>query len=219
MKLIWLTLLVFGLLAGAGVGAQSDADARARADAEQISKKFEAYRAEASNLSPAEVHEEIRRLQAILRLKNQGRFSWASMLDEESIKVGGFLGALKDMRKRLNVDAAYYFGLHEVAICARMLEAKVDSSSCSDALDSFTVASADGAIGGREEGTFAIGQMYERGLGVSRSNYVAADWYIKASRQATLNGNRSGALQAIESALRVVPEHPVALRVRADLFK
>lgn len=64
-----------------------------------------------------------------------------------------------------------------------------------------------------------VGEMYEKGIGVRKSKYVAADWYIKAAKQKNQNQQREGALNSMEKALDLVPDHPGALTLRGDLTK
>jgi len=82
-------------------------------------------------------------------------------------------------------------------------------------LESFKIASESGIA----QASFDIGTMYEKGWGVTKSNYLSAEWFIKAANKHISDGEREGALVSIEAALNVVPDHPAALRLKAQLLK
>lgn len=89
------------------------------------------------------------------------------------------------------------------------------SYSCwKDTQDAYRIASA----AGNYEATYRIGQIIERGQGTTASEFVAADWYVKAGEQSMKAANREGALIATEAALRAVPDHPAGLRLKKALM-
>ena len=68
----------------------------------------------------------------------------------------------------------------------------------------------------RINGRITINSLY---LPILKKPLVAADWFLKAARQALKNENRALTLRAIESTLRVFPNNPEALRLKDNLFK
>ena len=64
-----------------------------------------------------------------------------------------------------------------------------------------------------------LGEMHRDEIGTRPSRYLAADWFIQSSRQRATNGDREGAIRALEEALSLVPEHPAGVELRAILLK
>jgi TPR repeat protein len=216
----YLIVLVGILFASVSTSVQADEQSKARG--QEFLRKIEAYRSEAASRSASEIFDEIRRVREIQRLRiDSGESMWVVGLNEEGAKSAGYAKALKEKREKLEIDASYYHGLHNLPGCGILQSAsegkysKIVEECYKESLDSFLIAS----DGGAEAATLVIGLMYEKGWGVGASNYIAADWYIKAARQASLVKNRNLALRSIENALRVFPNNSVALKLREELFK
>lgn len=64
-----------------------------------------------------------------------------------------------------------------------------------------------------------LGEMYRDGIGTKASHYLASDWFIRSSQQRSSNGDREGAIRALEEALRLVPDHPSGADLRKQLLK
>ena len=64
-----------------------------------------------------------------------------------------------------------------------------------------------------------LGEMYRDGIGARPSRYLAADWFVKSAKQRNANGDREGAIRALEEAFNVVPEYPAAIELRASMLK
>ncbi|MDP3650484.1 MAG: hypothetical protein Q8R67_02260 [Rhodoferax sp.] len=64
-----------------------------------------------------------------------------------------------------------------------------------------------------------LGEMHRDGIGTRLSRYLSADWFVKSAAQREKNGDRDGAIRAMEDALNVVPDHPTANELRTRLLK
>jgi hypothetical protein len=64
-----------------------------------------------------------------------------------------------------------------------------------------------------------LGEMHRDGIGARPSRYLAADWFVRSARQRNANGDREGAIRALEEAFNVVPDHPAAIELRGSLLK
>ncbi|MGK5033544.1 SEL1-like repeat protein [Janthinobacterium sp. MDT1-19] len=64
-----------------------------------------------------------------------------------------------------------------------------------------------------------LGEMYKDGIGTKASRYLASDWFIRSSQQRSSNGDREGAIRALEEALSLVPDHPAGADLRKKLLK
>lgn len=66
---------------------------------------------------------------------------------------------------------------------------------------------------------YILGDMHREGIGTQPSRFLAADWYLKAAKAHSDYWDRESALRALEAALNVVPDHPAALELRAQLLR
>jgi hypothetical protein len=145
-------------------------------------------------------------LRAIKQQSSKSIFTF----DEDTYKGVGYAADLQVRRKAGDAAGAYYYGVYNLCVCGgldfadkeRNLSGAVDQCLL-ESLESFKVASA-GHMG---VASFNIGRMYEKGWGVSPSQFVAADWFARAARQHNESGSRDEALASVEAALRVVPDH------------
>jgi hypothetical protein len=64
-----------------------------------------------------------------------------------------------------------------------------------------------------------LGEMYRDGIGTKPSRYLAADWFVKSAKQKSANGDREGAIRALEEAFNAVPEYPDAIELHASMLK
>jgi TPR repeat protein len=193
-------------------------DASPKQLAENAAHKIEQYQRGFMKLEPQNIFDELERLQTIIAIKSRGS-ALPDLTDDNTLKAAAYASALEAKRKLREPVASYYWGRYYSRICGALDASKIASATTAqcwaDILDSFKIASEGGVF----RASFNVGLMYENGWGVPKSNYVAADWYLKAANKYDSEGNREGALEAVEAAIRVVPDHPAANRLRAQLLK
>jgi TPR repeat protein len=186
--------------------------------AETAVARMKHYKQEALKLAAPQVFDEIERLRTTMAIKSR-ESAIPDLTDEDTLKASGYASALEAKRNAKEPHSAYYWGRYYSRICSALETNKsigdVAQRCWAETLESFKIAS-DGGI---PRASFNIGLMYENGWGVNKSMYLAAEWYTKAAEKYMIGDLREGALESIEAALRVVPEHPVALRYKARLLK
>ena len=64
-----------------------------------------------------------------------------------------------------------------------------------------------------------VAEMRFKGIGVKRSSFIAAEWYVRSGNQKFLNLDREGALISLERALEIIPDYPQALELRNKIIK
>lgn len=189
------------------------------AQSSEYADAVQSFEHDAQGKSTYEIAQEISALKQSVRLKRKPNSSIFSNFDDpDSMKAIGYLNVLKKRRDDGDPEAALQFGIHELSICdaiqanaGRGLAQPV----CSSAMDSLKLA----AQAKDPRAMEALGVMNNEGLGQRASKYVAADWFIKASQQYDIEGNRERALQTLEEALKAVSDHPGALELRKKLLK
>lgn len=191
-------------------------DASPNQIAENASGKIEQYQQEFKLLEPQFIFAELERLRTVIALKRQGQVL-PDLSDDDMLKATAYVMALETKRKLRDPKASYYWARHNASLCGALEASKIVGAVLSecwgDTLDSFKIA----YDGGIPRAAFNVGLMYENGWGVAKSSYVAADWYLKAANKFSSDGNRDGALESIEAAIHMVPDHPAANRMRANL--
>jgi tetratricopeptide (TPR) repeat protein len=181
-------------------------------------EKMKRYQDEAMQLEPQSLYNELERLRKVMSLKNQGQVKW-DMTDEDTLRAGAYVTALEAKKKSNDPRAADLWARYNSRICAVYASQPSLNSSAKDCwneiLESFKTAGAAGIA----RSLFSVGYIYENGLGVSKSNYLAADWYIKAADANLATGQREDALEALEGLVRVTPDHPAVNRLKAILLR
>jgi len=217
-------LLIFCTLATSALMNAQEAEDSSKAQAQKYIVLMNKFQAEASLLPAQKIFDEIERIRTILKLRMElGKSMFELGLTEDGAKGSGYALALEDKKEKFDVDGSYYWGLYNLKICGGLSSIpdtngtqKTYVDQCLlKSLKSFSVAS----DGGDAASSHSIGSMYENGYGVDSSKLIAADWFLKAARQALKNENRALTLRAIESTLRVFPNNPEALRLKDNLFK
>lgn len=186
--------------------------------ASDASQRMAFYEDEASKLSTTDVFKEIQRRLAIQDAKPKG----SSLLEfnEDTYKTVGYVSELAKRRSRNEPLAAFYHGLYNWRVCAGLAVGLGQQNSAvqacwQESLASYKIAS-NASIA---PASFNIGRMYENGLGVTTSKFAAAEWYVKAANQYNELQVRDEALTSLEAALKAVPDHPAALRMKNVLLK
>lgn len=181
-------------------------------------RAIERYKSEAKLMSSYKIYQEYEKSSELLRLKYGDNFEPRIYYDPENQKRAAFFIILRERSKNKEPYACLCYGLLQLRLC-RVLSEQTEAGSltkepCSDALENLKVAARNNNPAAMQ----FIAIMYKDGLGVKKSKYVAADWFIKAAKQWHHLNSRENALSTIEDALNIVPDHPGALRLRKLLF-
>lgn len=187
--------------------------------AQEYLNAIDQYKILAKSKTSYELYQEIEQSKELVRIKNNNKPSlFPDISDSDVQKSAAYLMVLEERSKGDDPYASYYYGLHLIQICMAFgkqegfgsTEAKV----CNDAMERMKVA----ANSNDPRAMRAIGIMYKEGLGVTKSKYVAADWFYKSAKQYHYEKSREGALSSLEDALSLVPDHPGALKFRKELL-
>jgi TPR repeat protein len=186
--------------------------------AENAVRRIEEQKLEALKLDSLTVYEEVERLRTILAMKKRTS-PFPDLTDADALKASGYIGALEARRDAKEPQGSYLWAHWNARICSGF----ESNAALSDAAKMCWVKTFEGfqtaSEGGIARASFSIGRLYENGWGVSRSKFVAADWYVKAAERYLLQDSREGALESVEAALNVVPDLPAAQRIRSQLHK
>ena len=137
---------------------------------------------------------------------------------------------LNEMERRSNSknpEAMYMLGRYNQFLCNFLKKTGVDAgengpSMCVKALNNFKEIADNSKIRilyYSSASMSALGEMYRDGIGTKPSQYLAADWFVKSAKLQSTNGDREGAIRALEDALKAVPEYPPAIEASVTIFK
>ena len=114
----------------------------------------------------------------------------------------------------------YYFGFFRSTNC-RELESypserirQLMQYFCEDSIYWYKRASEKGDF----PAAFALGNAYGKGLGVTKSELIAIDWYYKAGMLALKKSHREGALRALEAMAKLNPRNPLSIELEGRLY-
>ena len=191
-----------------------------------VDQKYERYRLDGEALGTGSLYQELIRLDKI----NYSRINAAVLLQngndfltsvlnttDDDMRATSYAGVLQRRGEAGDPYASFFFATREWNYCLVLQRDAMDSSKkCWQGVLSAFKRAADDHIA---DAAFNIARMYENGFGVTSSKLAAADWYVKSATQYNKGRSRDEALTAVESALNLVPDHPVALRIRKAMLK
>lgn len=136
-----------------------------------------------------------------------------------------YMQELMTRAKARQPSAMFNFGWYRYQFCGILKKQGTDVSSvpmCAQALDDLKAVAENPKIRIlfiAPASMSMLGEMHRDGIGTRPSRFLAADWFVKSAKQRSANGDREGAIRALEDALNVVPEHPAAVELRATFLK
>lgn len=218
-RYISLFLIAVGLMQSAFGQNNSTSESQGLNSAKSWDNEINKYRDEGEKFSSYELAQKVSALKANERLRRKPNASvFSNDAHPDQLKAIGYLDVLHKRRIAGESEAAFQYGIHELAICSAILKYGGEQTTpivCEKALDSLKLA----ANSSDPRAMRVVAVIYEEGLGVSPSSYLAADWYIKAARQYEKQGQREGALENLELALKAVPDHPAGLKLKSKLLR
>jgi hypothetical protein len=132
------------------------------------------------------------------------------------------LQALAKARQPL---ALFHYGWFLKQLCVNMKEQGIEVSSaptCVTALEHLRTVAEDQRFASDFVGPAAqtfLAEAHRDGIGTRASRYLAADWFTRSAQQRQSNGDRDGAVRAMEEALKLVPDHSPAIKLKSELFQ
>ena len=144
---------------------------------------------------------------------------------EKKSEIESYLQELMNRAKARQPSALFNWGWYRHQLCGIGKKNGVDTSSapfCTQALDDLKAVAENSKISIlyiSPASMSTLGEMYRDGIGTKPSRYLAADWFVKSAKQRNANGDREGAIRALEEALSVAPDYPAAIELRASMLK
>jgi TPR repeat protein len=144
---------------------------------------------------------------------------------EKKSEIGSYLQELMNRAKARQPSALFNWGWYRYYLCGEGKKQGIDVSRaplCTQALDDLKAVAENSKVSIlyiSPASMTILGEMYRDGIGIKPSRYLAADWFVKSAKQRNANGDREGAIRALEEALSVVPDYPAAIELRASMLK
>lgn len=144
---------------------------------------------------------------------------------EKKSEVEIYLQELMNRAKTGQPSATYYWSWYRYQLCIIIKKQGVDvigAPMCAQALDDLKAVAENAKISIlfiAPASMSILGEMYRDGIGTKPSRYLAAEWFVRSAKQRSANGDREGAIRALEDALNVAPEYPAAIELRALMLK
>lgn len=136
-----------------------------------------------------------------------------------------YMQELMNRAKARQPSAMFNYGWYRYQLCGTGKKQGIDvnrTPMCAQALDDLKAVAENTKISIlfiAPASMSILGEIYRDGIGTRPSRYLAANWFVKSAKQRNANGDREGAIRALEEALNAVPEHPAAIELRATLLK
>ena len=144
---------------------------------------------------------------------------------EKKTEIESYLQEIMDRAKAGQPSAMFHWGWYNFGFCSFGKKQGVDVSSaqmCVQAFDHLKAVAKNPKISISYIAPAAmsmLGEMYRDGIGAEPSRYLAAEWFVKSAKQRSVNGDREGAIRAMEDALNVVPDYPAAIEFRTLILE
>lgn len=189
-------------------------------------EKKAAYLADGQKLDTLSLYNEITRLDDLRKSKQalatpDELAATLFKFTDDDMRSWEYASVLKKRGEGTDSLAAFFYGFNQWKTCLLYERqssgalAKQAATCWQEIMPFFKKASSSGLA----DATSNIGKMYENGFGVTPSKYAAAEWYVKAAEQFNKGGSRDDALTVLEKSLNLVPDLPVALRLRKAMLK
>ena len=144
---------------------------------------------------------------------------------EKKTEIASHIQELMNRAKAQQPSAMFNWGWYRYQLCGTERKQGIDVSNapmCTQALDDLKAVAENTKISIlyiSPASMSMLGEMYRDGIGTRPSRYLAADWFVKSAKQKNSNGDRDGAIRALEEALYIAPEYPAAIELRASMLK
>lgn len=144
---------------------------------------------------------------------------------EKKSEVDSYMQELMNRAEARQPSAMFNWGWYRYQLCGIGKKQGIDVSSapvCAQALGDLKAVAENTKISIlyiSPASMSMLGEMYRDGVGTKPSRYLAADWFVKSAKQRHTNGDREGAIRALEEALNSIPEYPDAIELRASMLR
>lgn len=144
---------------------------------------------------------------------------------EKKAEIESYIQELMKRTEARQPSAMFNWGWYRYQLCVTGKNNGIDvaiAPVCTQALDDLKAVAENSKISIlfiSPASMSLLGEMYRDGIGTRSSRYLAADWFVKSAKQRQVNGDREGAIRALEEAFNVVPEFPAAIELRASILK
>ena len=140
---------------------------------------------------------------------------------DDDMKAISYSTVLQKRGENGDPYASFSHGVREWALCSQMQRQQAETwvrpaRECWQRVMPAFKRASDAQIA---HATFNIARLYENGFCVAASKLAAAEWYVKSADQYSKGNSREDALIPVERALKLVPDHPAALRLRKAMLK
>ncbi len=208
-----------GQTVGSGKSVSSNEETAQNVEASNTIKVYldgvDKYSEEANKLNNLDIYLDIVDTKATISLlKNDP----VDVFSEDFQKVAGYMKALGERGEKGDLEAAFFEGYNNLGICRMLIsngDGQVTHSTCTESIGKIRLFAEFGDAIAME----VLGKLFFEGTVISQSNFISADWLIKATKQHIEDNNREGALRSIEAALLATPDNTVALALMAEIFK
>lgn len=144
---------------------------------------------------------------------------------EKKAEIESYIQELMKRTEARQPSAMFNWGWYRYQLCVTGKNNGIDvaiAPVCKQALDDLKAVAENSKISIlfiSPASMSLLGEMYRDGIGARSSRYLAADWFVKSAKQRQVNGDREGAIRALEEAFNAVPEFPAAIELRASILK
>jgi hypothetical protein len=200
IKKIAITLLIC-LGPSLSTASQSDQEA-------MTNEQLKMFRQKHQNTSSSQLGNLLVELQRTIHSKASERRSWADMATPpEKIEQNAILQLLSERTEKGDYQAGHHFSNWLAGLCMHFLRIKLKHASdsyCEAAEKELKAQAGRGDPRAMER----LGDWYESGTHFEKSNYVAAEWYVKVMRAAIAFKEKSLASSFLEKIDRLYPRYP-----------
>lgn len=187
--------------------------------ANEIMAAISMYKDEALGLSSVKIWDKYQSVTELQKILYGNKPFGPGAFSKENLQALGYLDALRLRKDMKEPEGTYYYSMYQLSFWDTLSQIPGNENTANKLMNEILDWLKFAADEKYTSAMYSLAMIYKNGYGVRQSNLVAVDWLCKQVEQDMIDGYRDSALSSVEEALRLVPDHPTALRLRKQLLQ
>lgn len=179
--------------------------------------KVENYKQAFDKRDSYQIGQEYKNHREMMMLKRKPNASLFDADIDDVAKGVALVNLLEERKEKGDAEATYQYAVTQLSICERMLSPRSSFTpkTCEVVEENLRKV----AKQNDQRAMIILGSMYEQGVWFEKSNFVAAEWFLKAAQQYEKSQDREKMLTYLEKASILSPDSPAVQAYKNKVLK